>query len=55
MEKFQSTDVAKPAKIARAVAVIVQPSFENGDRLYPVEYNVKYDTLWYTLQHDSSL
>jgi len=53
MEKFQSTDVAKHAKIARAVAVIVQLSFENGDRLYPVEYNVKYDTTSYTVQHDS--
>jgi len=43
MERFESTDIEKHAKIARAVAVIVQLSFENGERLYPVNYDVKYN------------
>ena len=43
MERFESTDIEKHGKIARAVAVIVQLSFENGERLYPVEYTVEYD------------
>ena len=43
MEQFESTDIKKHGKIARAVAVIVQLSFENGERLYPVEYTVEYD------------
>src|SRR6056300_1570684 len=43
MERFESTNIEKHAKIARAVAVIVQLSFENGERLYPINYNVKYN------------
>jgi len=34
MERFESTNIEKHAKIARAVAVIVQLSFENGERTY---------------------
>ncbi|CAJ1953985.1 unnamed protein product [Cylindrotheca closterium] len=43
MERWESTNTEKHGKIARAVAVIVQLSFENGARLYPVKYEVTYD------------
>ena len=43
MERFESTNIEKHSKIAPAVAVIVQLSFENGERLYHVNYNVKYN------------
>jgi len=42
MERWESTNIEKHAKVARAVAVIVQLSFENGERLYPVKYEVTY-------------
>jgi len=43
MERFESTNIEKHGKIARAVAVIVQLSFENGERFYHVDYNAKYN------------
>ena len=43
MKCWESSDLAKHGTMARAVATIVQISFENGEKLYDVEYDVNYD------------
>jgi hypothetical protein len=43
MERWKSSNIERHATVAHAVAVIVQLSFQHGEELYKVPYNVIYD------------
>lgn len=43
MKSWTNPDTAKHGIMAKAVALIVQIAFENGERLYDVPYSVNYD------------